>query len=250
MSSPSILFRFTWIGNMEKFSVRVKIWLLQEFLLIVQFMKGIFWKKVSKVFTVVNVQRVFGSSISVSISLRYLWSWVWVFCFGGVGYGGDEGDVYKCKSARRPLSFCIVILKKWCLKQSRSWIPSNCIPLPSVTSQLPIWCWSSCSIRFGGRELKKFVWVCASVVGFCGKWKGDGTLDGEQEWILARDTSVQGHHECKCCTQAAVVAIGDSYFCLLCWSSFCACNSLHAALFSCLVLLLSLSLSFSQWFSL
>jgi hypothetical protein len=57
---------------MEKFSVCVKIWLLQEFLLIVQFMKGIFWKKVSKGFTVVNVQRVFGSSISVSISLRYL----------------------------------------------------------------------------------------------------------------------------------------------------------------------------------
>jgi len=218
MSSPSILFRFTWIGNMEKFSVCVKIWLLQEFLLIVQFMKGIFWKKVSKGFTVVNVQRVFGSSISVSISLRYLWSWVWVFCFGGVGYGGNEGDVYKCKSARRPLSFCIVILQKWCLKQSRSCIPSNCIP--SVTSQLPIWCWSSCSIRFGSRELKKFVWVCASVVRFCSKGKGDGTLDGEQEWILARDTSVQGHQECKCCTQAAVVAIGDFYFCLLCWSSF------------------------------
>jgi hypothetical protein len=57
---------------MEKFSVRVKIWLLQEFLLIVQFMKGFFLKKVSKVFTVVNVQCVFGSSISFSISLRYL----------------------------------------------------------------------------------------------------------------------------------------------------------------------------------
>ncbi len=34
--------------------------------------------------------------------------------------------------------------------------------------------------------------MCASVVGFCGKGKGDGTLDGEQEWILARDTSVKG----------------------------------------------------------
>ncbi len=88
--------------------------------------------------------------------------------------------------------------------------------------------------------------MSASVVGFCGKGKGDGTLDGEQEWILARDTSVQGHQECKCCTQAAVVAIGDFYFCLLCWSSFCGGNSLHAALFSCLVLLLSLSLSLSH----
>jgi hypothetical protein len=57
---------------MEKFSVRVKIWLLQEFLLIVQFMKGIFLKKASNFFTVVNVQQVFGSSTSVSISLRYL----------------------------------------------------------------------------------------------------------------------------------------------------------------------------------
>ncbi len=143
------------------------------------------------------------------------------------------------------------ILKKWCLKQSRSWIPSNCIPLPSVTSQLPIWCWSSCSIRFGSRELKKFVWVCASVVRFCSKGKGDGTLDGEQEWILARDTSVQGHQECKCCTQAAVVAIGDFYFCLLCWSSFVLVilymlPSFHVWCFCSL----SLSLSFSQWFSL
>jgi hypothetical protein len=43
-----------------------------------------------------------------------------------------------------------------------------------------------------------------------------------------------------------VVAIGDFYFCLLCWSSFCGGNSLHAALFSCLVLLLSLSLSLSH----
>lgn len=59
---------------MEKFSVCVKIWLLQKFLLIVQFIKGIFLKKASKVFTVVNVQRVFGSSTSFSISLRYLWS--------------------------------------------------------------------------------------------------------------------------------------------------------------------------------
>ncbi len=84
------------------------------------------------------------------------------------------------------------------------------------------------------------------LLAFAAKGKGDGTLDGEQEWILARDTSVQGHLECKCCTQAAVVAIGDFYFCLLCWSSFCAGNSLCAALFSCLVLLLSLSLSFSQ----
>jgi hypothetical protein len=57
---------------MEKFSVCVKIWLLQDFLLIVQFMKGIFLIKVSKVFTVMNVQRVFGSSTSVSISLSYL----------------------------------------------------------------------------------------------------------------------------------------------------------------------------------
>ncbi len=85
--------------------------------------------------------------------------------------------------------------------------------------------------------------MCASVVGFCIKGKGDGTLDGEQEWILARDTSVQGHQECKCYTQAAVVPIGDFYFCLLCWSSFCAGNSLCATLFSRLVLLLSLFLA-------
>jgi hypothetical protein len=150
MSSPSILYRFTWIGNMEKFSDMWRYGLYKNFFWLSNLWRDFFLKKASKVFTVVNVQHVFGSSTSVSISLRYLWSWVWVFRFRGCWVWGDEGDVYKCKSARRPLSFSIVILQKWCLKQSRSCISSNCIP--SVTSRSPIMYWSSCSIRFGGRK--------------------------------------------------------------------------------------------------
>ncbi len=63
---------------------------------------------------------------------------------------------------------------------------------------------------------------------FCSKGKGkekDGRpLNGEEEWILAGDSSVQWHHQCKSRKQAAAVAIGDFHFCLLRRSSVCAGN--------------------------
>ncbi len=83
-----------------------------------------------------------------------------------------------------------------------------------------------------------FVYVGASVVGFlffCSKGKGkakDGRpLNGEEEWILAGDSSVQWHHQCKSRKQAAAVAIGDFHFCLLRRSSVCAGNPLCKVFF-------------------
>lgn len=84
----SILFRFTWIENMEKFSVRVQIWLLQEFLLIAQFMKGFFWKRRQNflllwMFNKYLVQALLLVSVWGICDPEYGYS-----ILGGVGYGG------------------------------------------------------------------------------------------------------------------------------------------------------------------
>jgi hypothetical protein len=80
---------------------------------------------------------------------------------------------------------------------------------------------------------------CCWLFIFCSKGKGkekDGRpLNGEEEWILAGDSSVQWHHQCKSRKQAAVVAIGDFHFCLLHRSSVCAGNS-FCKVFFCIVL--------------